>query len=126
MMAPKRKKPPGSGENQTDEREESPGPSMLPNKRRKKSLQYDPVDICQELYDTIRNYKTEDGRLICETFIRAPKRRTAADYYDVVSTPIDLLKIQQKLKTEEYEDIDQLSNDIELMINNAKSYYKVI
>ncbi|XP_033746616.1 protein polybromo-1-like isoform X8 [Pecten maximus] len=124
MMAPKRKKPPGSGDNPVDEREESPGPSMLPNKRRKKSLQYDPVDICQELYDTIRNYKTEDGRLICETFIRAPKRRTAADYYDVVSTPIDLLKIQQKLKTEEYEDIDQLSTDIELMINNAKSYYK--
>ncbi|XP_060077506.1 protein polybromo-1-like isoform X10 [Ylistrum balloti] len=124
MMAPKRKKPPGSGDNPTDEREESPGPSMLPNKRRKKSLQYDPVDICQELYDTIRNYKTDDGRLICETFIRAPKRRTAADYYDVVSTPIDLLKIQQKLKMEEYEDIDQLSTDIELMINNAKSYYK--
>ncbi|XP_021376480.1 protein polybromo-1-like isoform X20 [Mizuhopecten yessoensis] len=124
MMAPKRKKPPGSGDNPADEREESPGPSMLPNKRRKKSMQYDPVDICQELYDTIRNYKTEDGRLICETFIRAPKRRTAADYYDVVSTPIDLLKIQQKLKTEEYEDVDQLSTDIELMINNAKSYYK--
>lgn len=51
--------------------------------------------------------------------------RTAADYYDVVTTPIDLLKIQQKLKTEEYEDIDQLSADVLLMINNAKAYYKV-
>ena len=51
--------------------------------------------------------------------------RTAADYYDVVTTPIDLLKIQQKLKTDEYDDIDLLTNDVRLMINNAKAYYKV-
>ncbi|XP_041350352.1 protein polybromo-1-like isoform X3 [Gigantopelta aegis] len=103
-----------------EEREESPAPTI---KRKKKSLQYDSQELCQELYDTIRYYKDEDGRIICETFIRAPKRRTAADYYDVVSTPIDLLKIQQKLKMEEYEDIDQLSADVELMLNNAKAYY---
>lgn len=51
--------------------------------------------------------------------------RTAADYYDVVTTPIDLLKIQQKLKTDEYEDIDQLTADVFLMVNNAKAYYSV-
>ena len=52
--------------------------------------------------------------------------RTAADYYEVVSTPIDLLKIQQKLKTDDYEDIEQMSADVELMVNNAKLYYKVL
>ena len=51
--------------------------------------------------------------------------RSAADYYDVVTTPIDLLKIQQKLKTDEYEEIDQLTADVELMVTNAKAYYKV-
>ena len=33
------------------------------------------MEFCQELYDTIRNHKTEDGRLLCESFIRVPKRR---------------------------------------------------
>lgn len=43
----------------------------------------------------------------------------------MVATPIDLRKIQQKLKMEEYEDIDQLTTDVELLVSNAKLYYKV-
>ena len=33
------------------------------------------VEVCQELYDTIRNHKNKDGRVLCEAFIRVPKRR---------------------------------------------------
>lgn len=94
------------------------------SKRRRRGLMYDPGQLCQELYETIRNHKTDDGRLLCEAFIRVPKRRNSADYYEVVLNPIDLLKIQQKLKTEEYEEVDHMTADIEMMINNAKMYYK--
>lgn len=44
----------------------------------------------------------------------------------VVSNPIDLIKIQQKIKTDEYDDVDDLQADLELLTNNAKSFYKVI
>ena len=64
--------------------------------------------------------------MLCESFIRVPKRRSTADYYDVVTTPIDMLKIQQKVKTDNYDYVDQLSADILLMVNNAKAYYKVM
>ncbi|XP_034942972.1 protein polybromo-1 isoform X2 [Chelonus insularis] len=91
-----------------------------PTKRRKK---LDPSDLCQQLYDIIRNQKKEDGTLLCDAFIRVPKRRQEPGYYAVVSNPIDLLKVQQKLKTDEYRDMEDLAADIQLMVNNAKAFY---
>lgn len=78
----------------------------------------------QELMDSLRNYKTPQGKVLCETFIRAPKRRNLAEYYEVVSTPIDLLRIQQKIRMDEYDDLDQFTSDIELLVNNTKLYFK--
>lgn len=76
------------------------------------------------MYDAIRNFKKEDGNTICDVFVRAPKRRTTPEYYDVVTDPIDLLKIQQKIKTDSYTGLDDLQDDVELLVNNARAFYK--
>ena len=56
--------------------------------------------------------------------VRLPNKRSDPGYYDVVENPIDVIKIQQKLKTDEYENMDEMKADFELMVNNSKSYYK--
>lgn len=90
----------------------------------RKKRRPDPSELCQQLYDSIRSIKKEDGASLCDTFIRAPKRRQEPSYYDIVTNPIDLLKIQQKLKTDSYDDIDDLMQDFELLVKNAKAFYK--
>ncbi|XP_046634801.1 protein polybromo-1-like isoform X2 [Daphnia pulicaria] len=94
---------------------------MAENSRKRRRL--DPIEICQQAYDVIRNFKKEDGALLCDALIRAPKRRQEPAYYDVVSNPIDLLRIQQKIRTDEYEDLDQMTVDIERLVKNAKKFY---
>lgn len=62
--------------------------------------------------------------MLCDTFIRAPKRRQEPSYYNVVDNPIDLLRVQQKLKTDSYEDVEELTSDLDLLVKNSKAFYK--
>ncbi|XP_072395863.1 protein polybromo-1 isoform X2 [Diabrotica undecimpunctata] len=108
-------------EDSLDSLEASTSSGPTAQKRRKLS---DPMEICHQLVEILRTHKKDDGTLLSESFIRMPKRRQEPKYYNVVHNPIDLQKIHQKLKMDEYEDIDDLQSDIELMVNNTKSYYK--
>ena len=51
--------------------------------------------------------------------------RSDPEYYELVENPIDLMKIQNKLKNEEYDDIDQMTDDFSLLVKNALQYYRV-
>ena len=51
--------------------------------------------------------------------------RAEPEYFETVTNPIDLNTIQQKLKSRDYEDVEQFAGDIELLVSNAKMFYAV-
>ena len=98
--------------------------SATPDGQSKKRRRLDPTEDMQTLYDFMRKYKREDGSELCEMFVRAPKRRNDPQYYEVVTDPIDMLRIKQKLSTDEYANMSEMKDDFERLFSNAIKYYK--
>eukprot|EP01135_Chromosphaera_perkinsii_P003614 Nk52_evm23s249 gene=Nk52_evmTU23s249 len=74
------------------------------------------------LWDSIRKYKDEEGRLVCDIFLVLPSKKVYPDYYTIVTNPIDMKKIKEKLDRNSYRTLDDMQNDIELLFSNARTY----
>jgi ATP-dependent helicase STH1/SNF2 len=61
-------------------------------------------------------------RLIIGPFIKLPPKRDWADYYLIIQNPICMKMIETKIKKEEYQNLGDLRKDIELMIQNCKTF----
>ncbi|PAA51159.1 hypothetical protein BOX15_Mlig031323g1, partial [Macrostomum lignano] len=82
------------------------------------------ADQCQQALDSLRQAKTADGVLICEPFIRLPSRRSQPELFESVANPIDLTRIQAKVKSDEYANFEAFAADLDLLVSNARSVYK--
>lgn len=85
------------------------------------------MDTIQYIFDALRNKKKDEDLYLCEPFLRVPRKKTEPQYYDMIKSPIDMLKIQQKIKTDVYNELEEFCKDVQLLVDNAKLYYaKVI
>uniref|UniRef100_A0AC34FD39 Protein polybromo-1 n=1 Tax=Panagrolaimus sp. ES5 TaxID=591445 RepID=A0AC34FD39_9BILA len=84
-------------------KEDTTSTMRTPRRRLKREETYDQVvDMCQKLYDALKAAKDSEGKFITDPFTRVPSRRADAEYYNVVSDPIDFARINQRLKGYEY------------------------
>merc|ERR1712083_1157303 len=76
------------------------------------------------LFRFIRYYKTNKGNSLAEPFLNLPLKKDLPNYYKLISKPISLSIIRNKIKSGEYSKIGLagLNSDMNLMLENCKSY----
>ncbi|EEB05426.1 RSC complex subunit Rsc4 [Schizosaccharomyces japonicus yFS275] len=70
----------------------------------------------------LKEFKHKDGHLIAAAFLELPDQYTYPDYYQTILQPISLRIIETKLATGQYTSFADVRRDIDLMVNNAKTY----
>lgn len=119
MAVPKRKRPDGE-EGGSSSSVSTPLAEGRPKRRRNDTTL---VDTIQYIFDALRNKKKDEEVYLCEAFLRVPRKKTEPQYYEVIKSPIDMLKIQQKIKTDVYNELEEFCKDVQLLVDNAKLYY---
>ncbi|KAI8088928.1 uncharacterized protein BX664DRAFT_314179 [Halteromyces radiatus] len=79
--------------------------------------------LCKQLLDALYDLRDpEDDTPLTSLFLELPSREDYADYYEVIKHPIALDTINDKLNKKEYNSLDDLKSDLNLMVANAKKY----
>ena len=73
----------------------------------------------------MKSYKDDSGEFISSPFNRLPPKRTHADYYKLISDPIDLTIIQRKVRGDDYKSFDEFQAWI-IIIFGSNKFYKIL
>lgn len=55
-------------------------------------------------------------------FQQLPDKKEYPDYYKIITNPIDMKTIQQKLASDEYQTEEEFIHDFEVLFQNARHY----
>ena len=55
-------------------------------------------------------------------FMELPSKKNYPDYYDIISEPIDMKEIDNKIKTNQYKTEEEMISDCKLMFSNCRLY----
>eukprot|EP00047_Mylnosiga_fluctuans_P024192 m.154754 g.154754 ORF g.154754 m.154754 type:complete len:1307 (+) comp9794_c1_seq4:88-4008(+) len=89
------------------------------NKRRRSKKGMTPAE---EIVTELLNLSDRNGASLVEMFLQLPDPEEYPDYYAKISNPIDLSSIQEKASSGEYGSLQELSDDISLLVGNARAY----
>ncbi|WWC67087.1 uncharacterized protein I206_100994 [Kwoniella pini CBS 10737] len=97
--------------------EEIPGSARKPKRRNDPQLQWGLKVI--KSFETVQKFYPAASPFL---FPVSEIIKAIPDYTSVIKKPIDLLIIKEKLENGDYDEVNQVDNDIRLMVNNALKF----
>lgn len=80
------------------------------------------VDLLPQPGDTDESEEDPPTRLIIDPFMKLVPKSQYPDYYMIIKQPISMDMIKKKINKEEYSNLRDFRNDIELLCSNARTY----
>jgi transcription initiation factor TFIID subunit 1 len=90
--------------------------SNLVSRKRRDTPQKSFNDLIEDIVDNCIKFDTT------KLFHQAVKKKDYKDYYELILNPIDLSSMKNKTKRCEYNNLQQLKDDMDLLVNNSKLY----
>ncbi|PRP74645.1 putative global transcription activator SNF2L2-like [Planoprotostelium fungivorum] len=88
--------------------------------KRPKGTAPDVTSKMEDIWNTVAGATVEDGTTPSSIFMKLPSKRDYKDYYQVISHPMSMKKIQENIKN--YRSPAEFRRDFETLFNNAKKY----
>jgi SWI/SNF-related matrix-associated actin-dependent regulator of chromatin subfamily A protein 2/4 len=74
------------------------------------------------LIDYIVEYEDNEGRRLSDPFMMLPPKKDLPDYYELIKRPVDIQKIRNRIRKENYRNLEDLESDVMLMCANTQQY----
>lgn len=100
------------------------GSQDSPYSKRSRRAKPNQTELAERILETIKSHQKEDGSLLANTFTKVPSKRQNPEYHEAVQEPIDLTRITQRMRMDEYRDIESLTADFDLLVSNTKKFYE--
>ena len=91
------------------------------------------INYCIITFTSLEILRSKKGRSLCQPFQLLPSATKYPEYYRIITEPIDLKMIAQKIQAQQYKTLNDLEADLLLMVKNARTFnepgsliYKVI
>ncbi|XP_041475495.1 transcription activator BRG1-like isoform X1 [Lytechinus variegatus] len=78
--------------------------------------------LMKKLVEVMSKYKDNTGRPLAHPFMQLPPKRILPDYYELITKPMDLKKVKDRIRLHKYRCLDDLEKDTVLMFQNAQIY----
>uniref|UniRef100_A0A0N4ZWP3 Bromo domain-containing protein n=1 Tax=Parastrongyloides trichosuri TaxID=131310 RepID=A0A0N4ZWP3_PARTI len=97
--------------------------NLRSNKKAKVVEEISELSLCQDLFQSVKSFKTSDKTCPFDALYKAPSKRSEPEFFERVTSPHDFIQIQQRLRSEEYSKVADLCEDIEHVIKSNIEYF---
>ena len=103
----------------SDDESMSPGPSAARGRRKTtphgKGSGTKLREDLQKIHDVLLSYSDAEGNCLSGPFVKLPTRKELPDYYEVITRPIDLAKMERLIHEDRYRNVEAYEEDVKLL-----------